>query len=59
MRRPICKNEAQQNGGSILKPKPILAEKRQKEIVNNIIETTNIELTIILIVFLVPFFISP
>ncbi len=58
IKRPICKNEAQQNGGSILNPKPILAEKRHKETVNNITEINNSELTAILIVFLVPFFIS-
>jgi hypothetical protein len=57
VKSPICKNEAQQSGGSILKPKPILAEKRQKETVNNIIETTNIELIVIFIIFLVSFFI--
>jgi hypothetical protein len=58
IKSPICKNEAQQNGGSILKPKPILAEKRHKETVNNITETNNIELTVTFIIFLVSFFIS-
>jgi hypothetical protein len=59
IKSPICKNEAQQNGGSILKPNPILNEKRQKETVSNIIATNNIELITIRIVFLVWVFISP
>jgi hypothetical protein len=56
---PICKKEAQQNGGSNFIPKPNLAQAKQKVILNNITETNNIELIIIRIVFLVWVFISP
>jgi hypothetical protein len=59
MNNPICKNEAQQNGGSSFKPKPKRTQTKQVAIPNNIIESINIELIIFLIIILVCFFISP
>lgn len=59
IKSPICKNEAQQNGGSNFIPNPSLAQTKQKVKLNSITETNNIELIIIRIVFLVWVFISP
>ena len=59
MNNPICKNEAQQNGGSNFQPKPKRIQTKQAAIANNIMEITNIKLINFLIITLVCFFIAP